>query len=113
MFVKSQSLISFIPWIFLVEIMCVWDQTPTAQQNRLGIKSVIHPLSDIHFLYGQVMKVGLSCYLVLLSKPGNKTGPPLWPDAYNIVQGKHYATCDECYMDRNRKLFMICKGSNG
>ena len=38
----------------------------------------------------QVRKVGLSCYLVLLSiaKTGNKTGPPSWPDQF--VQGFVY-----------------------
>ena len=37
---------------------------------------------------GQVAKVSLSCYLVLLSfdsKPGNKTATPSWPDTYDII----------------------------
>ena len=36
---------------------------------------------------GQVMKVWLSCYLVLLSmieKPGNKRAAPSWPDPYSL-----------------------------
>ena len=37
---------------------------------------------------GQVTKLRLSCYLVLLSidsKPGNKTATVLWPDPYDVL----------------------------
>ena len=45
---------------------------------------------QIHHHMGQVVKVPLSCYLVLLSnhsiiaRPGNKTAAPLWPDSYRL-----------------------------
>ena len=39
---------------------------------------------------GQVTKVGLSCYLVLIAKPGNKTAPPSWPDQYGFMKLDHH-----------------------
>ena len=57
---------------------------------------------EFYLFMGQVMKVGLSCYLVLLSvdsKTGNKTSAPSWPDPYgnnvndNFTQLYYSETC--------------------
>ena len=57
-------------------------------RSLLGRSQLSNP-SDlpcfIDFIYmGQVTKVRLSCYLVLIAKPGNKTAAPSWPDPYSI-----------------------------
>ena len=35
----------------------------------------------------QVKKVQMSCYLVLIAKPSNKTAASSWPDPYGKVWG--------------------------
>ena len=42
----------------------------------------IHMLVRWHLYMGQVTKLQLSCYLVMLAKPGNKTATVSWPDPY-------------------------------
>ena len=51
---------------------------------------------------GQVMNVGLSCYLIVLSfdsKPGSKTGTPSWPDPNEseLILGMRRANERQCY----------------
>ena len=40
----------------------------------------------LHYIYmGQFTKLRLSCYLVLIAKPGNKTATVPWPDPYAYI----------------------------
>ena len=50
---------------------------------------------------GQVSKVRLSCYLVLLSndsKTRYKTGSPLWPDPFSNWTGQHFTSFWICFV---------------
>ena len=59
--------------------LSLWSQVlAVLYQGHSSMVALSYLLTLSHM--GQVTKVCLSCYLILIAKPGNKTGATWWPD---------------------------------
>ena len=64
----------------------LWCQAISTHHPDATLAMMYYEYYYVHiYVYDQVMKVRLSCYLVLLAKPGNKTAAPSCPDPYIYI----------------------------